>query len=349
MTGIGLHGENLIFLISQPRAGSTLLQRILGSHPEIHTLSEPWVMLHPLYALRSEGYTAEYGASKAHTALRTFLQALPQEEEEYVQGLRRMLSHLYSQALAGSGRRLFLDKTPRYYLVISDLVRVFPQARFILMLRNPMAVLASIVSAWTTWSWLTLFKYKQDLLQAPALLLEGIDLLGENAIVVRYEHLVQEPESEVRRICEGLALDFAPEMLEYGQHDLPKWRLGDQEGVYRQMRPVAQSVEKWLEALDDPQVWRLARDYLQVLGPATIRRLGYIYGEMRQALADRRPGPLARWRTLSLAWLMQKPAQERSLWTRGLVWLLRSLQRDGVWHTAVAGAEKVSHAHSDSD
>jgi len=59
LTSIGAQGENMIFLISQPRAGSTLSQRMLGSHPDIYTVSEPWLMLHPLYPLRSEGHQAE--------------------------------------------------------------------------------------------------------------------------------------------------------------------------------------------------------------------------------------------------------------------------------------------------
>ncbi|MBI4530372.1 MAG: sulfotransferase, partial [Candidatus Latescibacteria bacterium] len=71
--GIGRQGEHLIFLISQPRAGSTLLQRILGGHPDIHTVPEPWLMLHPLYALRSDGYQTEYAVDVAHTSLREFL------------------------------------------------------------------------------------------------------------------------------------------------------------------------------------------------------------------------------------------------------------------------------------
>lgn len=57
-----------MFLISQPRAGSTLLQRILGSHPDIHTVSEPWLMLQPLYALRPDGYRAEYNEHLARNA-----------------------------------------------------------------------------------------------------------------------------------------------------------------------------------------------------------------------------------------------------------------------------------------
>lgn len=68
--------NNLIFLISQPRAGSTMLQQMLGSHPDIHT-SEPWLMLHPLYALKSDGYQAEYDTRLAQEAMGSFVQTLP--------------------------------------------------------------------------------------------------------------------------------------------------------------------------------------------------------------------------------------------------------------------------------
>jgi len=34
-------GENLVFLVSLPRSGSTLLQRILSNHPDVHTVAEP--------------------------------------------------------------------------------------------------------------------------------------------------------------------------------------------------------------------------------------------------------------------------------------------------------------------
>ena len=46
--------QHLIFLISLPRSGSTLLQRIIGGHKDIHTTAEPWLMLHPFHALKAE-------------------------------------------------------------------------------------------------------------------------------------------------------------------------------------------------------------------------------------------------------------------------------------------------------
>ncbi|MGB9458769.1 MAG: sulfotransferase [Bryobacteraceae bacterium] len=183
-------GENLIFVISQPRAGSTMLQKVLSAHPEIHTVSEPWIALHPLFALRMAGIAADYNSDLARTAIREFLGRLPEGEEAYWEGVRRMLTHLYGRALREAGKRIFLDKTPRYYFVIPELRRVFPRARFLFLLRNPLAVLASILDTWVrTDSALDLRNYRHDLMAAPALLLAGIRSFGPKAMVPRYEEL----------------------------------------------------------------------------------------------------------------------------------------------------------------
>ena len=125
--GIGIEGQNLIFLISQPRAGSTMTQRILASHPDIHTVSEPWLMLHPLYAMRSQGYEAEYHAWEARTALKGFFEEVSSDEDAYFVGVRKMCGHFYNCALNSSNKSYFLDKTPRYYHIIPELHKTFPR------------------------------------------------------------------------------------------------------------------------------------------------------------------------------------------------------------------------------
>ncbi len=337
-------GENLIFIISQPRAGSTLLQRILGNHPDIHTVSEPWLMLHPLYALRSEGYQAEYSARLAQEAMQDFLQTLPRGEDEYINGVRRMYTYLYERALVNSGKRYFLDKTPRYYFSIPELYHVFPKAHYIILLRNPLAVLCSILKTWTKENWFLLYGFKHDLLRAPRLLLEGMELLGERGVIVHYEQLVREPDGEVLRICSRMGIDFVPEMIEYGDQDISRWRFGDQEGVYQHSRPVLKNVEKWEQALDNPQVWRLARDYLKLIGKEIIEKMGYSYEELRQVLEAHRPSRVRLWFTFSLAWLLKRPLEEHKKWMRGIVRLRMSLRRRGIWGTTVAVARRAVYA-----
>ena len=217
-------GENLIFLISQPRAGSTLLQRILAGHPEIHATAEPWLMLHPAYALRRQGLWAEYDACLAHEALEDFLKVLPRGQETYIEAIGRMYTSLYEGALTGTGKTYLLDNTPRYYFSIPELHRLFPKAKYIILLRNPLAVLASILNTWVKGDWRLLSKFRYDLLAAPQLLLEGIELLANKAIIVHYEELVSMPEEVTRRICLFLNLDFFPNVLEYGNQKAPRGR-----------------------------------------------------------------------------------------------------------------------------
>jgi hypothetical protein len=343
---IGAKGEGLIFVISQPRAGSTLLQRMLGSHPYIHTVGEPWLMLHPLYALRPQGYDAEYSAATARPAVDKFLSTLPGGEEEYIEGVRRMCSFIYGRALESSGKRYFLDKTPRYYLIIPELLRTFPEAHYIILLRNPLSLLGSILRTWIKDQWSWIYHFKNDLVRAPVLLLEGARLLGERGLVIHYEQLVTEPEHEMRRVCQMLGEEFMPGMVEYNSQNLTRWQYGDQQDVYRRTRPDAQNAQKWIEEIRDPQVWRFASDYLQCLGRETVEQMGYAYEELEQTLEARRPRRARLWLTLPLAWYLEKQMEKRRKWERGLARLTHALRRRGMKGSAAATAREAAYAIS---
>lgn len=343
MARIGLQGENLIFLISQPRAGSTLLQRMMGSHPGIHTVSEPWLMLHPLYSLRAEGYEAEYDANGAWRGMQSFVETLPDGEDTLIEGMRRMYSHLYHQALRSSGRRYFLDKTPRYYNILPELQRVFPRAQYIILLRNPLAVLNSIIDVWIQ-HWFALNTWRQDLVLAPRLLLAAQEMLGDQVTTIHYEQLVKNPICEMQRICEKLQLEFEPTMINYGDHGLPHWRFGDQKEVYQHTQPTYQSTEKWVHAIDDPQTWRLASDYLQLLGKETVERMGYSYESLWRVLQVHRPHRIRQWITFPMTRLVKKPATQYSRLTRSFLLLAGLISRQGIrgaWTYAIRRARRL--------
>jgi hypothetical protein len=293
-----LRGNRLIYLVSQPRAGSTLLQRILGCHPEIQTASEPWLMFHSIFALRSTGYQADFDQRYATIALKEFLTSLPNGEEAYYESVRLASWSLYSKCLEASGARYFLDKTPRYYFILPELYRVFPEAQFILLIRNPLAVLTSIYRTWVRSDICRMREYRHDLLEAPRRLADGIRRLNGQAVVVHYERLVESPDRTVASVCQKLGLEFHPMMVDYGRHDAPKWRLGDPRTVYDTCRPLAHNRDAWQEHLADPQIWRFASDYLQRLEAGTLSMLGYDRAELGRILADHAPG---RRRSLAVA------------------------------------------------
>lgn len=293
--GIGLKGQNLIFLISQPRAGSTMLQRILGSHPDMHTVSEPWLMLPAMIALTGRWCNREEREARfARENVQAFLKTLPCGDDEYFEGLRRMYTYLYDCALESSEKRYFLDKTPRYAYIIPELYRTFPEAHFIILLRNPLAVLCSVVKTWTGYDRRLLSLHRDDLDDVPGLLLEGIEMLGAKCVIVHYEELVGQPETEVQKICEKLGIEFFPEMIEYNRHNLPQWRFGDSL-VYQHTRPVAKKAESWRSDIRHPLMWRLANKYLGLLGRETIEKMEYSYHELQQILEASRPHWSRRW------------------------------------------------------
>jgi len=278
-------GENLIFLISQPRAGSTLLQRMLGANEKIHTIAEPWVMLHPVYALRNQGIATEYGANYALQALDDFMNSMPDLSEDYFEAIRKMGLHLYDSVLKNTGKDIFLDKTPRYYFIIKELYHLFPDAKFVFLLRNPLSVLSSILNSFVSKNWDILSLHRADLLKAPKLLIDGIKHLGKDAVIANYESIVSDPENQLRALCKSLNIKYSSKMLKYGNFAAPPGRMGDQIGIKQHSGPVNDKVDKWIDDLDSPEGKLLTETYISFLGADVFSELGYDYSELQEKAA----------------------------------------------------------------
>ena len=280
-------GENLIFIISQPRSGSTLLQRILFGHPDVHTSAETWLMLHPVYGLRKTGITAEYDTRFAYEGVEEFLQNYTRGPDVYLDAIREWAKTIYQDAIEKHNKHYFLDKTPRYFFIIPELYKLFPKARFIFLLRNPMAVLASELNTYVKAKWPVLGVFKPDLISAPGWILDGIDLLGEDGYVIHYERFVANPENSIQALCEYLKLDFHEPMLDYSNTPKPVGRYNDPTGINQHTKPSTGSVEKWKNMINDDQLLHFAQRYLASLGEDTITRLGYDYQELFRTLHSR--------------------------------------------------------------
>jgi len=291
-------GENLIFVISQPRCGSTLVQRILSGHQDIESSAETWLMLLPVYASRENGLEAEYGHRWYLVARNDFLDHYTDGREVYDEAVREWARVFYDNALKHSGGKIFIDKTPRYSLIIPELKRLFPKARFVFLLRNPLAVFSSVMTSFVKGRPNVIPEFKTDLYDAPERILEGIELFGNEAVVVRYEELVKEPEAIVMNLCRQLGIEFNSEMLDYSRTPEAKGFMTDRVGVNQRDQVTDESLNKWKSALDDPQLASWMSDYLGELGQDIVTRMGYNYDEMQaEVKAEAKPGKnLLPWR-----------------------------------------------------
>ena len=277
-------GENFIFLISQPRSGSTLLQVLLSGNSEIATTSEPWIALHPIFALHDGAIDPQYGANLAKQALFDFLKESGVGIDFYKEQISSLLGALYNQAIRYQGRKYFLDKTPRYYLIIDELYELFPEAKFIILFRNPLAVLNSVLISWVKDDYSILLNHFDDLMIAPLKLVKFLNANQKKCIKVKYEDLVLKPEIIIKKICRFLGIRYSKDMLEYDGRLNAEWKFGDKIGIRSTTRPFTKSVDKWRDGFKQPQDKLLAFSYLESLGEHLISDMGYDYHEIKSSI-----------------------------------------------------------------
>jgi hypothetical protein len=262
-----------LFVFSITRSGSTLVQRVLGAYPEVATVSEPWLLIPLLYTRRREGVIAEYTHGLAADAIEDFCRVLPNGAEDYRAELRRFVQRLYAEAARGSGARYFLDKTPPYFFVIDDVLALFPDAPAILLWRNPLSVLASLIDfdggAWDP------ARYRENLFDGLARLVEARRRHGERLWTVRYEDLVAGGDAEWRRIADHLGLAFDPTTLTRFPEVRLEGRMGDPFGVRQYSTLSAAPLDKWRRRLNNPLRKAWAARWLRWLGRERLEVMGY--------------------------------------------------------------------------
>lgn len=274
-----------IFLLSLPRSGSTLLQRLLAAHEEISTAPEPWILLPQIYALRERGAFAEYGQVPASRAIREFMQALPNEEADYMEELREFVLGLYQKASGGQGR-YFLDKTPRYYFIADDLFRLFPEGKFIFLWRDPLAVVASIVETWGRGRW-NLERWRHDLFDGVPALVAAHERHGGAAVALRFEDLVSDPHASLRPVFEYLEIPYDPSIITSFSGVRLDARMGDTRGPSQYGTLSTDPLDKWKDVLSTAVRKQWCRTYLRHIGVDRLAVMGYdlqtLLGELESA------------------------------------------------------------------
>ena len=141
------------------------------------------------YALKSEGLFSEYNQGWSTIALKDFILELPKRQTDYNQELKNFVLSLYEKANKKNAL-YFLDKTPRYYLIIPEIVDIFPDAKFIFLFRDPLQILSSIIKTFNHNS-LCLHRYHIDLFRGPKLLADGYRQILSKSIAVNFESLIR--------------------------------------------------------------------------------------------------------------------------------------------------------------
>lgn len=292
--------DRLVFVLSPPRAGSTLLQRMLASHASIATCPEP----HLVTPLAYLGYhdlvdKAPYDHVNAAEAIRGFVDELPHGEADYLDALRAFADTLYGRMLEKrGGQRYFLDKTPAYALVLPFLRKLYPEARYVVLTRHPLAVMSSYANSFFDGDWLQANEFNPVVNRYLPAIARFLREPAAHVHQIGYEALVRDPAAELARVFAFLGLPDAPNAVNYGEHfggerSHAKAGSGDPISVSTHTRPVEDSVDKWVAELQqDEHKLDLAREIVAKLDPEDVRVWGYekegLFEPLERAKADGR-------------------------------------------------------------
>ena len=301
--------DRLLFVISPPRAGSTLLQRMLGSHSQVFTYPEP----HLISPLAFLGYydlvdKAPYDHINAAEAVKTFVAGLPKGEDDYLDALRAYTDTLYGRMLEPTGKRYFLDKTPANALVLPFLTKLYPRAHYIVLTRHPLAVASSYANSFFDGDWHAATHFNPIANRYVPAIARLLREPPQHLLQVGYEQLVRAPSVELAKLFAFLGLPNEPEAVHYGERFEPTRRgMGDPITVQDQTRPVDTSIDKWIpELLNDPRKLELASEIVMALDADDVRLWGFDKAELllpvETARASGRDGQYVRPKSNNYIW-----------------------------------------------
>jgi tetratricopeptide (TPR) repeat protein len=193
-----------VFIIGMPRSGTTLIEQILASHPEVFGAGELMYFRHVV-----EGTLAMPGGSATAGKDMRSLGA------RYLAAVER---------LAPSARRI-TDKLPRNFIFVGLIHRALPNATIIHVTRDPVDTCLSCFSKF--------FTEEQDFTYDLAELgryYRGYQNLMEHwyrvlpsgrILDVRYEDVVADLEGQARRIIAHCGLDWDPRCLAFHKTERP--------------------------------------------------------------------------------------------------------------------------------
>jgi len=244
------------------------------AHEKIASVSEPWLMLPIVYAFKKEGIISEYSHITCYAALEDFISCLPNGKDDYYSEIITFVTSLYEKQCK-KDETYFLDKTPRYYLIIPEISKFFPDAKFIFLFRNPVHIMSSVLQTWCDGKFRTLYRFHQDLTYGPGLLSAGYELLRDKAYAIRYEDYLMEPAKLSREICDYLEISFDENMISGFVNQYGGGRMGDQSGIRKYKTISSEPLSKWKETFNTAFRKQFCRRYIKQLDEDILQIQGY--------------------------------------------------------------------------
>lgn len=206
-----------IFIVGMPRTGTTLVERILGSHSEVYPRGEHFGLITQLHELLPKTETVPDRL--------VFLSKNLIRQSTKIDHKKLGEKYMEQVRWRAQGQRYITDKLPINFYYVGLIRQALPHARIIHLKRDPMDTCISNLKQYFT-EGAYLFSYDLEDLSAYYLAYHRLmahwhDVYPGMILDVNYEDLVHNIEGEARRLLDHCALDWQPDCLKFHENITP--------------------------------------------------------------------------------------------------------------------------------
>ena len=199
-----------------PRSGTTLLEQMLESHADVISSEEQDVLSAEIFPNLSP--VRSHAIPVAHVLQALTLEQVQAARAEYLRDTEAILDEPL-------GSRLLLDKNPSMTLMIPVVLRLFPEMKLLVALRDPRDVIVSCFLRYLPLNpvsvcYLTLERLVDRYSLDMNAWLHYRELLRDGWHEVRYEQLVAQTQATVRQVLEFLGVAWDDSVLDHRRHVL---------------------------------------------------------------------------------------------------------------------------------
>tara|TARA_B100001059_G_scaffold5322_1_gene4476 strand:- start:801 stop:1715 length:915 start_codon:yes stop_codon:yes gene_type:complete len=257
----------MFFIVGVPRSGTTLVQSICSAHSNLHVPPETAFFFK---------HRPPAGSATDDAAWRRWQQELAEAEEwtdqdlDHAEFIRRIdatdrsarsvfLTLMQMQAEA-SGKNRLGEKSPHHLKCVDELATMFPDAKFVHIMRDPRDVIASqLRMPWINDCYLLRARSWRRLIQTAGR--HRRDLGDGRWLDLKYEDLVADPEPHVRTLSGFLGEAFEPGMLDFHKRSSQGFEDREQSWKGRTLQPIDQvRVDRWKHDLRRRRVRGIERE-----------------------------------------------------------------------------------------
>jgi hypothetical protein len=203
--------RKMAVLAGFPRTGTTLLEQVLDSHPGLVSSDER-------EAFGRDIFPSLWLTEKTPIPTAEALDSVPAERLERQRA--RYLDYISAALNQAMEDRVHLDKNPTMTLLLPGMLRLFPETKLIIALRDPRDVVVSCFMQYLPLNpnsvcFLTLERTARRYAHDMSVWLKLREIIATPWIEVRYENCVADLECEARKALDFLGLPWDPKVLQY--------------------------------------------------------------------------------------------------------------------------------------